>query len=112
MNEYVFFLDLVEDEVLIAQYESWHRSVWPEVEAQILSSGITSCQIYRAFNRLVLIIRSEKEMDWEKKALQDAQHQKTIEWEELMWHFQRAIPGSNPNSKWQMAKMIYQLKIK
>jgi L-rhamnose mutarotase len=110
MNEYVFFLDLVDDQELIAQYESWHQSVWPEVEAQILSNGISSCKIYRALNRLVLIIHAEEEMDWEQKAKHDANHQKTIEWEELMWNYQRPIPGSLPGSKWQLGELIYQLK--
>ena len=110
MNEYVFFLDLVEDNELINQYDAWHKNVWPEVELQILSSGISSCRIYRFSNRLVLIAHSDLEMDWTKKSHNDLTHATTVEWENLMWKFQKAIPGSAPGEKWRMAELIYKLE--
>lgn len=110
MNEYVFFLDLINDEELITQYDQWHKEVWPEVELQILNSGLTSCRIYRVSNRLVLIANSKIEIDWTKKAVSDLAHAPTVEWENLMWKFQKAIPGSAPEEKWRMAELIYKLE--
>ena len=110
MNEYVFFLDLINDEELISQYDQWHQEVWPEVESQILKSGLTSCRIYRVSNRLVLIANSNLEMDWTKKSESDLAHAPTVEWENLMWTFQSAIPGSAAGEKWRMAELIYKLE--
>jgi L-rhamnose mutarotase len=110
MNEYVFFLDLINDEELITQYDQWHQEVWPEVESQILKSGLSSCRIYRVSNRLVLIANSILEMDWTKKSESDLAHTPTVEWENLMWKFQNAIPGSAPGVKWRMAELIYKLE--
>jgi L-rhamnose mutarotase len=112
MNEYVFFLDLIDNEELITQYDQWHKEVWPEVELQILNSGLTSCRIYRVSNRLVLIAHSDQEMDWKKKSDSDLAHGPTVEWENLMWKFQRAIPGSASGEKWRKAELIYKLESK
>ena len=110
MFEYVFFLDLIDNQDSIAKYDDWHKKVWPEVEEQIINAGIRSCDIYRYINRLVLIVRSENEMDWERKAESDSQHQPTKEWEQLMWNFQQSMPGSLPGQKWMMAQKIYHLQ--
>jgi L-rhamnose mutarotase len=109
MNRYVFFLDLKPDEDLILEYEKYHTEVWPEVEQQILKSGVEHCEIYRCSNRLVLMVESKAEMDWDWKADLDAAHSKTQDWEALMWKYQQAIPGFEDSGKWQLAKKIYGL---
>ncbi|MEN9394145.1 MAG: hypothetical protein RL362_366 [Bacteroidota bacterium] len=112
MKRYVFFLDLKPSNDLIAAYEKYHNAVWPEIEQQILASGVEHCEIYRCSNRLVLIVESEMEMDWERKSRLDAEHQPTQEWENLMWKYQQALPGFEGQGKWQMAKKIYELSNK
>jgi|LauGreDrversion4_2_1035121.scaffolds.fasta_scaffold733373_2 L-rhamnose mutarotase len=109
MNRYVFFLDLKQDDDLIQEYERYHEDVWPEIEQHILDTGVTHCEIYRVSNRLVLMVESDQEMDWEKKTMMDEQHSKTQEWELLMWNYQQAIPGFEEKGKWQLAKRIYTL---
>jgi L-rhamnose mutarotase len=107
---YVFFLDLVDDELLIKEYEEMHRNVWPEVEQQILKSGVQHCEIYRFSNRLVLIAEAPADLDWQMKAITDALHEPTSDWEQTMWKYQQSLPGYEGNGKWQMAKEIYNLK--
>ncbi|MBM3428905.1 MAG: L-rhamnose mutarotase [Bacteroidetes bacterium] len=110
MIRYVFFLDLVNDDQLISEYERYHVAVWPEVEQQILKSGVAYCSIHRLSNRLVLMVESLDEMDWSAKSVSDALHAPTQEWETLMWKYQQAIPGFEGQGKWQLAKKIYELK--
>lgn len=107
---YVFFLDLVNDDDLIREYEHYHLTVWPEVEQQILKSGVVYCSIHRLSNRLVLMVESLGEMDWAAKSASDALHTPTQEWETLMWKYQQAIPGFEGQGKWQLAMKIYELK--
>lgn len=81
--------------------------LFTEVEQQILASGISSCQIYRVQNRLCMILETADDFSFKQKAAADAAHQKTIEWEELMWKYQKAITGTQ--GKWQLMTKIYEL---
>ena len=55
MQRYCLALDLKADDRLIAEYEAWHRAVWPEILASIRESGITTLEIYRVENRLFMV---------------------------------------------------------
>ena len=39
---YCLALDLVNEEEKIAEYEAYHKKVWPEIIESIISSGIQS----------------------------------------------------------------------
>ena len=59
MSLRVYILDLIDDPDSIAQDARWHTEVWPEVLEYLASSGIKSCRISRAGNRLVMLVESE-----------------------------------------------------
>ena len=103
-------LDLQSDPALIAEYENWHREVWPEIKASILDSGITQMEIYRLENRLFMIMETGPEFSFEKKAAADAANATVEKWEELMWKYQLAIPGGRPGEKWRLMNKIFELK--
>ncbi len=103
-------LDLVDDPVLIAEYEEMHRKVWPEILESITSSGIEQMEIYRTGNRLFMIMEVNESFSFEKKGAMDAGNEKVQEWEQLMWKYQQAIPGSRPGEKWIMMDKIFELR--
>ncbi|WP_345955983.1 L-rhamnose mutarotase [Mucilaginibacter sp. PAMB04168] len=109
MKTYCLLLDLVDDPALIAEYESVHRAVWPEILESIKSSGITKMEIYRCDNRLTMIIEATEDFSFEKKAEADANNIKVQEWEQLMWKYQQALPGSKPGDKWKLSNLIFSL---
>ncbi|MBM3435147.1 MAG: L-rhamnose mutarotase, partial [Bacteroidetes bacterium] len=39
----------------------------------------------------------------------DAANPKVREWEELMWKYQQAVPGSKPYDKWKLMSVIFKL---
>ena len=43
MKRHVLALDLHNDPILIAEYEQYHRDVWPEIKASILESVFYFC---------------------------------------------------------------------
>ena len=94
MKRYCLTLDLKNDAQLIAEYEQYHQQVWPEVKQSILDSGILSMEIYRFQNRLCMIILTDNEFSFEKKAALDKQNKKVQEWETTMLKFQQLIPGT------------------
>ena len=104
---YCLALDLKNDPQLIAEYESYHKAVWPEILKSIKDSGIESMEIYRVENRLFMIIEAGEGFSFESKAAKDKNSPKVQEWEELMWKYQQAIPNSNPGEKWRLMDRIF-----
>lgn len=107
MKTYILALDLRDDPRLIAEYEAWHREVWPEVLDSIRESGILSMAIYRTGNRLCMIMQVEDDFSFEKKGAMDTANAKVQEWEELMWKYQQALPGSKPGEKWVLMEPVF-----
>lgn len=107
---YCLALDLKEDEALIKEYEVYHEKVWPEILQSIKQAGIDEMQIYRAGNRLFMIIEAAVEVNFTAKAAADAASEKVQEWETLMWRYQQALPFAKPGEKWMMMDKIFALK--
>ncbi len=53
-----YALDLKDDPALIAEYDHWHRNVWPEVLEHLRTQGITRCTMHRTGNRLFMMVES------------------------------------------------------
>jgi L-rhamnose mutarotase len=109
MKRYCLALDLKNDPALIAEYEAHHRNVWPEILQSITSAGIKQMEIYRTANRLFMIMEVNDDFSFEIKATMDSTNKKVQEWEELMWKYQQAIPGSKPGEKWKLMDKIFSL---
>lgn len=106
---YCLALDLQKDTALIAEYEAWHRDVWPEIRGSILDSGIEQMEIYRLEERLFMIMETGPGFSFEKKAMMDAANPAVGRWEELMWKYQAAVPGGKPGEKWRLMERIFVL---
>mgnify|MGYP006266831783 CR=1 FL=1 len=109
MKRLCFALDLKDDPQLIAEYEAYHQRVWPEILESIRQSGIRDMEIYRIHNRLFMIMDTDDDFSLAQKAEQDANNPKVQEWEELMWTYQKALPGAKPDEKWMPMKCIFTL---
>jgi L-rhamnose mutarotase len=109
MPRYVLALDLIDEEKLIEEYEAHHRAVWPEVLSSIRGSGIESMHIYRVSNRLVMIMETSEVFSFAAKARSDADNARVQEWEELMWQYQKQLPGSKEGEKWRVMEQIFKL---
>ncbi len=109
MKRYALALDLVDLPELIAEYEAYHQKVWPEIKKSILDSGIINMEIYRTGNRLFMIMETEDGFSFDQKAAMDESNEKVQEWEQLMWKFQQALPGSKPGEKWVLMDNIFEL---
>jgi Uncharacterized conserved protein len=107
--KYCFALDLKDDERLIAEYENWHKSVWPEVIRSIKEAGIINLEIYRVINRLFMIMETNDDFSFEKKDAMDNANPKVMEWEKLMWKYQQALPTASTGEKWMLMNKIFDL---
>ncbi|MFY8128134.1 MAG: L-rhamnose mutarotase [Chitinophagaceae bacterium] len=110
MARYCLALDLIDDAALIAEYEYWHKNVWPEIIASIKDAGITNMEIYRTGNRLFMIMETNEHFDSAKKAAADNANPKVQEWEKLMWKFQQPLPWAKEGEKWILMDKIFNLE--
>jgi L-rhamnose mutarotase len=109
MKRYCLALDLKDDPTLIAEYETYHRNVWPEILASIKDSGIDRMEIYRTGNRLMMIMETRDDFSFEEKAKMDQGNPIVQKWETLMWKYQQALPNANPGEKWKLMDLIFQI---
>ena len=109
MKRYCLTLDLKDDAKLIAEYEEYHRNVWPEIKESITGSGITNMEIYRFDNHLFMIMETNENFNFERKAMMDATNPKVQEWETLMWKFQQPLKNAKPGEKWILMDKIFEL---
>jgi len=111
MQRYCFTLNLQDDPLLIEEYKQYHRAVWPEILESIRSSGVTDMEIYLLGTRMFLIMDVGPDFSMEAKDAADAANPKVQEWEQLMWKYQKALPGAKPGEKWILMDKIFDLKM-
>jgi L-rhamnose mutarotase len=109
MTRYCLALDLKDNPALIAAYEEYHTSVWPEIITSIKEANIKALEIYRVENRLFMIIEASDDFSFEKKAAMDTKNEIVMQWEKLMWEYQQALPTAKPGEKWVLMKKIFSL---
>jgi L-rhamnose mutarotase len=107
MKRYCLTLDLIDDEKLILEYEEYHKNISPEILKSIKDSGIELMQIYRLHTRMFMIIETNDDFSFEKKAVMDASNENVQAWEQLMWQFQRALPMAKEGEKWIIMDKIF-----
>jgi L-rhamnose mutarotase len=110
MKKYCLALDLKNEPEAIDQYEKYHTAVWPEIIKSITDSGISHMEIYRAGNRLFMIIETTDDFSFEKKSAMDAGNPVVQKWEALMLHFQLPLPFAKKEEKWVLMKKIFSLQ--
>ena len=109
MRKYCLACDLKDDAALIAEYEAYHRAIWPEIQKSITDAGITEMEIFRCGNRLFMIMETSDSFSFVKKAEMDAGNPKVDEWERLMWKYQQGLPFAKPGEKWVLMEKIFSL---
>jgi L-rhamnose mutarotase len=110
MRRYCLTLDLQDDPQLIREYEAYHQQIWPEITSSIKEAGINNMEIYRFQNRLFMIMEVDESFSFDRKLKMDEQNKKVQEWENLMWRYQKALPGSKEGEKWRLMEKIFQLE--
>lgn len=109
MKRHCLALDLKDDPKLIAEYETHHKNVWPEIQKSIRDSGIQKMEIYRTGNRLFMILETGDSFSFEQKAQADLANPTVRKWELLMWKYQQALPLARPGEKWITMNKIFEL---
>jgi L-rhamnose mutarotase len=110
-RRFALALDLVDDAKLIAEYEAWHRpgrTPTPIIRS-ILDSGIEKMEIYRAGNRMFMIIEAGETYSAEAKSRADAANPDVQRWSALMKLFQQPVPAAGPDGTWVEMDRVFRL---
>jgi L-rhamnose mutarotase len=111
MRKYCLSCDLVDDPSLIEKYK-WHHSLEnqrPAINKSIKDKGVSSMEIYLFGNRMFMIMEVTDDFSFEIAAKMDKENPAVVEWEQLMWGFQKEVPGARPGEKWVLMDKIFDL---
>ena len=109
MKRYCFALDLQDDPALIEEYERLHTNISPDIHDSITRTGITRMDIFRAGNRMFMIMDTVDLFSLDDKARSDAEDPEVQKWEEQTWKYQKPLPFARPGEKWVLMKKIFEL---
>ena len=111
VKRYVQTMDLKDDPELIAEYKRRHsqEEAWPEIRAGIREVGILDMQIFILGTRLVMIVETPVDFDWDRAMAHLATLPRQQEWEDYMAIFQQCAEGATSDEKWQMMERMFYL---
>ena len=111
VKRYVQTMDLKDDPALIAEYRRRHsrEESWKEIRDGIREVGIFEMELYILGTRLVMIVDTPLDFDWDKAMAQLATLPRQQEWEDYMAMFQQCAEGATSDEKWQMMERMFYL---
>ena len=111
VKRYVQTMDLRNDPALIAEYRRRHsrEELWQEIRDGIKEVGILEMEIYILGTRLVMIVDTPLDFDWDTAMARLATLPRQQEWEDYMAMFQQCAQGSTSKEKWKMMDRMFYL---
>ncbi len=110
LRRHCLALDLKNDRAVIAEYDRYHRAVWPEILQSLRDAGINDMEIYRIENRLFMIIDVTESFTFEAKQTADLKSAIVQKWETLMGDFQQPLRSAKSGEKWLRMTRVFSLK--
>ena len=111
VKRYVQFLEISEDPEMVAQYRKWHSEAysWKEVREGIREVGILEMEIYILGSKLVMIVDTPVDFEWEKAMARLATLPRQAEWEAVVSKFQGCSAEDRSDEKWQPMERMFWL---
>ena len=110
-KRYCQMLELYDDPELIRKYISSHapENAWPEISRGIRSVGILEMEIYIVGNKLLMIVDTPLDFDWDTAFGKLATLDRQQEWENYVSQFQVVKNGSSSAEKWTLMDRMFKL---
>jgi len=111
VKRYVQTLELKDDPELIALYRKAHskEESWQEIRDGIREVGILEMEIYILGSRLVMIVETGLDFNWDEAMARLATLPRQQEWEAYVARFQQCAEGATSDEKWQMMERMFYL---
>lgn len=110
-KRYVQTLELRDDPEMIKEYLKWHSPEhhWKEIRDGIREVGILEMEIYILGTRLVMVVETPADFDWETAMNRLATLPRQAEWEAFMSTLQGCSETARSDEKWQMMEKMFYL---
>lgn len=111
VKRYVQILDLKDDDQLIEAYIKQHSKphMWREIIDGIKAVGILEMELYIQGNRLVMIVETPLDFDWDKAMSKLAKLPRQQEWEDWNAQYQDCKIGETSDEKWKLMVRMFHL---
>ena len=111
VKRYVQTMELKDDPQLISEYRRRHSQgeAWQEIISGIRSVGILEMEVWIAGTRLVMIVETPLDFDWDTAMARLATLPRQQEWEDYMAMFQKCREGATSNEKWLSMERMFHL---
>ena len=111
VKRYVQFLEISDDPQLVAQYRKCHdeEHSWQEVRDGIRQVGILEMELYILGNKVVMIVDTPADFDWETAMARLATLPRQAEWEAFVSRFQGCSSEARSDEKWQPMERMFRL---
>ena len=110
VKRYCQFLEIKNDPDLIKRYVECHDSnhFWKEIRDGIKQVGILEMELYIVGNKVVMIVETPLDFDWESAMTKLSTLPRQSEWESFVSEMQGCDPLASSAAKWKlMDRMFY-----
>lgn len=111
VKRYCQMLELKNEPELIARYRRAHskEESWKEIRDGIRQVGILEMEIYIKDNRLMMIVETPLDFNWDEAMSRLATLPRQAEWEAFVAQFQQCEANATSDEKWQMMERMFYL---
>ena len=111
VKRYCQMLELKNEPELIARYRRAHskEESWKEIRDGIRQVGILEMEIYIKDNRLMMIVETPLDFNWDEAMSRLASLPRQAEWEAFVAQFQQCDASATSDEKWQMMERMFYL---
>lgn len=111
VKRYCQFLEITDCPELIARYVQTHDKdhSWKEIRDGIREVGILEMELYIFGNKVVMIVETPLDFDWESAMARLAALPRQAEWERFVAQMQGCDPDATSVSKWQLMERMFYL---
>jgi len=111
VKRYVRTMDLQDNPELWEKYRLMHSEghIWKEILAGIREVGILEMEIYILGKRLVMVMDTVADFDFDRDMARCGELPRQREWEEFMASFQQCDPNSAATERWQLMERMFYL---
>ena len=110
MKSFAQVLDLKDDPEIIAEYEEYHRNVWPEVLEALKGIGVERMEIFRSGNHLFMYCTAPDDFDPRRDFQSYTSSKRAKEWNDLMMTYQEKVPEASPDDWWAPMTLAFDSK--
>ena len=111
VKRYCQILEIENNPELIRLYRECHSAAkhWKEIRDGIREVGILEMELYIVDNRVIMIVETPLDFDWDTAMEHLAGLPRQAEWEEFVSQFQGCSPEETSNQKWTMMERMFNL---